>query len=144
MNNYNLLFDEAIQQRLQSSQWDKAMALQVMSKVKKRNRLYTAFASAAAMILFAVAVTLWQYNSDDTTNNAMYSFVHAQVNGVYTTVFPEANNAETPYMYGDDRLGDIIETALFERQFIVAQVHQATVLFASYTTDTDEMRFYIP
>ncbi|HQK08414.1 MAG TPA: hypothetical protein PLR54_12185, partial [Spirochaetota bacterium] len=65
MNNYNLLFNEAIQQRLHSSQWDKAMALQVMAKVKKRNRLYTAFASAAAMILFAAAVTLWQYNSDD-------------------------------------------------------------------------------
>lgn len=113
MNNYNLLFNEAIQQRLHSSQWDKAMALQVMAKVKKRNRLYTAFASAAAMILFAAAVTLWQYNSDDSTNTAMYSFVHAQVNGVYTTVFPEANNADM--LYGDDRVGDIIETALFER-----------------------------
>lgn len=106
-------FDEAIKERLYSSQWDETIASAVIARVKKRNRLYVTCGSLAAVVLVVVGVVLWQgsqYPADTT-----YSFIHAQAHGVFKNVFPEAQSTDLTYSYIDEHVTDIIDTALLER-----------------------------
>ncbi|MGQ9843893.1 MAG: hypothetical protein ACUVRK_10050 [Spirochaetota bacterium] len=105
-------FDEAINERLLNSQWDEAIARAVLSRIKKRNRLYIACGSMAALILLVVGVALWQ---DSQHKDSAYSFIHAQANGVFTNVFPDAQSTDLTYSYVDEHVTHIIDTALLER-----------------------------
>ncbi len=111
MNNKH--FDTAINERLLNSTWDQKIASAVITRVKKRNRLYTVSGSIAALVLLVVGVFLWQ--GSQYPANTTYSFVHAQTDGVFKNVFPEAQTTDLTYSYIDEHVTKIIDTALLER-----------------------------
>ncbi|MEW6525522.1 MAG: hypothetical protein AB1444_02515 [Spirochaetota bacterium] len=106
-------FDRAINERLESNAWDEKIAAVVVARVKKRNRLYISFGSIAAVVLLVVGVALWQSSHD--YSDSAYSFIHAQANGVFKNVFPEAQPTDLTYSYIDEHVTNIIDTALLER-----------------------------
>jgi len=106
-------FDIAINERLQSNSWDETIASAVVARVKKRNRLYIACGSIAAIFMIAVGISLWQGSQYPAFTT--YSFIHAQANGVFKNVFPEAQSTDLTYSYIDEHVTDIIDTALLER-----------------------------
>jgi hypothetical protein len=106
-------FDRAINERLHNSSWDEKIAAAVVARVKKRNRLYSTFGSIAALILLVVGAALWQSSQD--YSDSAYSFIHAQANGVFKNVFPEAQSTDLTYSYIDEHVTNIIDTALLER-----------------------------
>lgn len=113
MNNTHTRFDAAIAERLHNSRWDETIASAVLARVKKRNRLYLAFGSMAALILCVVGIVLWQgsqYPAD-----SAYNFIHAQAHGVFKNVFPDAQSSDLTYSYIDENVTHIIDTALLER-----------------------------
>jgi len=113
MNNSKTRFDEAINERLQNSQWDEIIAQAVLTRVTKRNRLYVACGSLAACVLLVVGVALWQ-DSQYPADSA-YSFIYAQAHGVFTNVFPDTQSTDLTYSYVDEHVTYIIDMALLER-----------------------------
>ncbi|MEJ5361981.1 MAG: hypothetical protein WHV26_07935 [Spirochaetota bacterium] len=106
-------FDIAINERLHNSTWDEKIASAVIARVKKRNRLYITLGSIAALVLLVVGVFVGQ--GDQYPANTTYSFIHAQANGVFKNVFPEAQSTDLTYSYIDEHVTNIIDTALLER-----------------------------
>ncbi len=113
MKDYTQIFNKAIEERLQSTDWDRAIASAVVAKIKQRNRIF-ATGAVAAILTFVVGLALWHHTTYETTDSA-YTFVSAQATGVFAKVFPEARSTDIAYSYVDDHVTDIITTALLER-----------------------------
>lgn len=114
MKDHTHLFNKAIEERLQSTDWDRAIASAVVAKIKQRNRIFATAGAIAAILILVVGVTLWHLTRYETTDSA-YAFINAQATGVFAKVFPEARSTDIAYSYVDDHVSDIITTALLER-----------------------------
>ncbi|MCX8124187.1 MAG: hypothetical protein N3F66_08490 [Spirochaetes bacterium] len=114
MNDYTKHLNRAIEERLQSSEWNEAIASAVIARIKRRNRIFTTVGAIAAIVIFVFGLMLWQFTAYD-TNNSAYTLVHAQAAGVFAKVFPEAKSSDLTYSYIDDHVTYVIDTALLER-----------------------------
>ena len=113
----NLVFSEKIRERLESDEWDRAIAAGVLSAMrKKRRRLAATSLTAAAAILLAFVFVLKSPSAPDRIDR----FITSQLDGTYNSVFNTSYRESLPSIIAsqsppDDDIDMLIDETLTMR-----------------------------
>ena len=116
----NLIFSEKIRERLESDEWDRAIAIRVLSAMRKKRRRMAATSltslTAAAAILLAFVFALKSPSAPDRIDR----FITSQLDGTYYSVFKTSYRESLPSIIAsqsppDDDIDTLIDETLTMR-----------------------------